>query len=79
MKIQEMRVTPIAIADPPLRNAAGLHAPYALRKKRLERVKFQLLKLTYTFCDYGQVVVAVHLHIAMTWEMLCTGHHTLIL
>ena len=31
MKIQEMRVTPIAIADPPLRNAAGLHAPYALR------------------------------------------------
>jgi glucarate dehydratase len=31
MKIAEMRVTPIAITDPPLRNAAGLHAPYALR------------------------------------------------
>ena len=31
MKIAEMRVTPIAIADPPLLNAAGLHAPYALR------------------------------------------------
>ena len=31
MKIQDMRVTPIAITDPPLRNAAGLHAPYALR------------------------------------------------
>ncbi|MGH2561318.1 MAG: enolase C-terminal domain-like protein [Thermomicrobiales bacterium] len=31
MKIVEMRVTPIAIADPPLLNAAGLHAPYALR------------------------------------------------
>jgi glucarate dehydratase len=29
--ISELRVTPIAIADPPLRNAAGLHAPYALR------------------------------------------------
>jgi glucarate dehydratase len=26
-----MHVTPIAIVDPPLRNAAGLHAPYALR------------------------------------------------
>lgn len=26
-----MRVTPIAIGDPPLLNAAGLHAPYALR------------------------------------------------
>jgi glucarate dehydratase len=31
MKITEMRVTPIAITDPPLLNAAGLHAPYALR------------------------------------------------
>ena len=31
MRIAEMHVTPIAIADPPLRNAAGLHAPYALR------------------------------------------------
>jgi glucarate dehydratase len=31
MKISEMRVTPIAIGDPPLLNAAGLHAPFALR------------------------------------------------
>jgi glucarate dehydratase len=31
MKIQEMHITPIALADPPLLNAAGLHAPYALR------------------------------------------------
>ena len=31
MHIAEMRVTPIAITDPPLLNAAGLHAPYALR------------------------------------------------
>ena len=31
MKIQEMHITPVAITDPPLRNAAGLHAPYALR------------------------------------------------
>lgn len=31
MKIAAMHVTPIAIADPPLLNAAGLHAPYALR------------------------------------------------
>jgi glucarate dehydratase len=31
MKIVEMRVTPIAIADAPLLNIAGLHAPYALR------------------------------------------------
>ncbi len=31
MHIAEMRVTPIAISDPPLLNAAGLHAPYALR------------------------------------------------
>src|ERR1044071_8210119 len=30
-RIREMIVTPIAIADPPLLNAAGLHAPYALR------------------------------------------------
>ena len=31
MKIVDLRVTPIAIADPPLRSAFGLHAPYALR------------------------------------------------
>jgi len=31
MNITEMIVTPIAFADPPLLNAAGLHAPYALR------------------------------------------------
>jgi glucarate dehydratase len=31
MHIDEMVVTPIAITDPPLLNAAGLHAPYALR------------------------------------------------
>lgn len=31
MKIVEMRVTPIAIADPPLRSSYGLHSPYALR------------------------------------------------
>ena len=31
MKIRELNVTPIAVTDPPLRNAAGLHAPYALR------------------------------------------------
>lgn len=31
MKIVQMQVTPIAISDPPLLNAAGLHAPYALR------------------------------------------------
>ncbi|CCH54398.1 Mandelate racemase/muconate lactonizing protein [Fibrisoma limi BUZ 3] len=29
--IQQMYITPIAIVDPPLLNAAGLHAPYALR------------------------------------------------
>jgi glucarate dehydratase len=31
MRITDMHVTPIAVTDPPLRNAAGLHAPYALR------------------------------------------------
>jgi glucarate dehydratase len=31
MKIVEMRIVPIAVADPPLRSAFGLHAPYALR------------------------------------------------
>ena len=31
MKIVDYRVTPIAFADPPLRAASGLHAPYALR------------------------------------------------
>lgn len=30
-RIREVIVTPIAITDPPLLNAAGLHAPYALR------------------------------------------------
>lgn len=29
--ISEIHITPIAIGDPPLLNAAGLHAPYALR------------------------------------------------
>jgi glucarate dehydratase len=31
MKIVELRVHPIAIADPPLRSSYGLHQPYALR------------------------------------------------
>ncbi len=31
MKIASYKVTPIAISDPPLRAASGLHAPYALR------------------------------------------------
>ncbi|WP_321301229.1 enolase C-terminal domain-like protein [uncultured Sphaerochaeta sp.] len=31
MKITDMVITPIAFADPPLLNAAGLHAPFALR------------------------------------------------
>jgi glucarate dehydratase len=31
MRITDLRITPIAVADPPLLNAAGLHAPYALR------------------------------------------------
>lgn len=30
-KIKEFHITPIAVVDPPLLNAAGLHAPYALR------------------------------------------------
>lgn len=29
--IKEIHITPIAVVDPPLLNAAGLHAPYALR------------------------------------------------
>src|SRR5947208_2135174 len=31
MRIREMRLHPIAIADPPLRSSYGLHAPFALR------------------------------------------------
>ncbi len=31
MRIRDIHITPIAVADPPLLNAAGLHAPYALR------------------------------------------------
>lgn len=31
MKITGMYITPIALGDPPLLNAAGLHAPYCLR------------------------------------------------
>ncbi len=31
MKISEIHITPVAVSDPPLLNAAGLHAPYALR------------------------------------------------
>jgi glucarate dehydratase len=30
-KIKEFHITPIAVVDPPLLNAAGLHAHYALR------------------------------------------------
>jgi len=30
-RIKELIITPIAVVDPPLLNAAGLHAPYALR------------------------------------------------
>jgi glucarate dehydratase len=31
MKIEALELTPIALTDPPLLNAGGLHAPYALR------------------------------------------------
>ena len=31
MRLAQMHITPIALGDPPLLNAAGLHAPYALR------------------------------------------------
>ncbi|MXX51745.1 MAG: hypothetical protein F4Z39_12155 [Chloroflexi bacterium] len=31
MRIADCHITPVAIPDPPLLNAAGLHAPYALR------------------------------------------------
>jgi len=31
MKITAVRVTPIAISDPPLLNASGVHEPFALR------------------------------------------------
>ncbi|MCY4063978.1 MAG: glucarate dehydratase [Chloroflexi bacterium] len=31
MRIREIQITPVAVPDPPLLNAAGLHAPYALR------------------------------------------------
>jgi len=31
MRITEMHITPIALGDPPLLNAAGLHAPFCLR------------------------------------------------
>ena len=31
MRINEIHITPVAVPDPPLLNAAGLHAPYALR------------------------------------------------
>jgi glucarate dehydratase len=31
VKIADIRVTPIAISDPPLLNSVGVHAPYALR------------------------------------------------
>ena len=33
LRIVEMRVTPIALTDPPLRSAFGLHAPYAVGKR----------------------------------------------
>ena len=31
IKIADMRITPVAIADPPIRSSYGLHQPYALR------------------------------------------------
>ena len=31
MRISDIHITPVALPDPPLLNAAGLHAPYALR------------------------------------------------
>jgi glucarate dehydratase len=31
MKIVEMRVTPVAFPDPPLRNSTGVHEPFAIR------------------------------------------------
>jgi glucarate dehydratase len=31
LQIADIRITPIAISDPPLLNSVGLHAPYALR------------------------------------------------
>ena len=30
-KIRELKITPIAVTDPPLLNSVGVHQPYALR------------------------------------------------
>ncbi len=59
MKIAEMRVTPIAITDPPLRNAAGLHAPYALRT---------IVELVTTDNIYGLGEVPGNIDITATLE-----------
>jgi len=59
MKIAEMRVTPIAITDTPLRNAAGLHSPYALRT---------IVELVTTDNIYGLGEVPGNIDITATLE-----------
>ena len=56
MKIVELRVHPIAIADPPLRSSYGLHQPYALRTI-LELVSDEGL-VGIAECHGGDAIVA---------------------
>jgi glucarate dehydratase len=51
MKIVAVRVTPIAISDPPLLNASGVHEPYALRSIIEVETDNGLIGLSETYGD----------------------------
>ena len=50
MKISEMHITPIALGDPPLLNASGVHQPWALRSI-IEVHAFEKVGLGETYGD----------------------------
>lgn len=49
--ISDLAVTPIAVADPPLRNVVGVHQPYALRAILELRTEAGMVGLSETYGD----------------------------
>lgn len=53
MRITDVRITPVAVADPPLLNAVGVHQPYALRAVLEVTTDEGLVGLSETYGDAG--------------------------
>lgn len=86
MQISELRLHPVAIADPPLRSSYGLHAPYALRTIVELKTTDGLIGVSETYGGDGPVAALEAVRERVTgmdpfdltrfWQQLATGAGT---